>query len=141
MFFRKSKIDDELPKPPTKAEILEDLQTFSVEHLRNHDLQRRSPEASQSPADLSASLNATEPLKTPKPEDDNGLAEWWDMFEKFLGDVDKLEAYQKEFDVKRQNLEELDRSVKQMVDDIQTQLRDGLDKVREELGEEPVDLK
>lgn len=143
MFFRKSKVDDELPKPPTKAEILEDLQTFSIDQLRSANQSRRSPEASLSSlGDLNASPTLNDSTKTQKPEvDDNGLAEWWETFEKFLGDVEKMEAYQKEFEVKRRNLEELDQTVKQMVDDIQTQLRDGLDKVREELGEEPIDLK
>lgn len=142
MFLRRSKVDDDQPKPPSKAEILEDLETFSIEHLKNADQTRRQPDTSLLSLN-DDTLNTTESTKSNKHETDENkqLTEWWDTFEKFIGDVDKLQTYQKQFEVKKGNLKQLDQSVKVMVDDIQSRIEDSLQKARDEMDEDHIDIK
>lgn len=141
MFRRRSKIDDDQPKPPSKAEILEDLQTFSIEQMMNAEQTRRQDTSQLSLND--DSLNTTEPTKSNKNETEGNkqLNEWWETFEKFIGDVDKLQTFQKQFEVKKANLMKLDQSIKVMVDDIQARIADSLEKTRDEMDDDPIDIK
>lgn len=141
MFRRRSKIDDDQPKPPSKAEILEDLQTFSIEQMVNAEQTRRQDTSQLSLND--DSLNTTEPTKSNKNETEGNkqLNEWWETFEKFIGDVDKLQTFQKQFEVKKANLMKLDQSIKVMVDDIQARIADSLEKTRDEMDDDPIDIK
>ena len=132
MFKRKSKLDADLPQPPTKAEILEDLETFSLDHVNR--TQRN--ESLLSASDMS--LNATDSSKTTKrgrneSESEHQLEEWWDKFEKFLSDIDKLEVYQKQFESKKTNLAKLDETIGLMADEIQTRINDSLEKAMAQL--------
>ncbi|XP_055301101.1 uncharacterized protein LOC129567809 [Sitodiplosis mosellana] len=140
MFRRKTKLDGDLPQPPTKAEILEDLETFSLDHVNR--TQRN--ESALSTSDLS--LNAMDSSKTMKrgrnePESEHQLEEWWDKFEKFLSDIDQLEVYQKQFGSKKMSLAKLDETIGLMADDIQTRINDSLGKAMAQVPETEPDLK
>lgn len=145
MFSRK-KSNSNPPKPPTKAEILEDLETFQMDHILNksHSLGDDNTIGIHSTSD--ASLNTMDSSKTFKrdrkeSETDGQLDEWWIKFEKFLSDIEKLEIYQKQFDLKKANLSKLDESINLMADDIQTRINDSLQKALDEIPEMEPDLK
>lgn len=143
MFRRKTKLDSNPPKPPTKTEILDDLETFSLEHV-NRTQRNESTLAALSTSDLS--LNSMDSSKTSKKgrnesDSDHHLDEWWNTFEKFLSDIDKLEVYQKQFVSKKSNLAKLDETIGLMADDIQTRIDDSLGKAMAELPETEPDLK
>lgn len=140
MFKRKSKLDVDLPQPPTKAEILDDLETFSLDHVN------RAQRNESSLLALDRSLNATDSSKTTKrgrndTESEHQLEEWWDKFEKFLSDIDKLEVYQKQFESKKTKLAKLDETIGLMADDIQTRINDSFEKAMAQMPETQPDLK
>lgn len=145
MFSRKSKLDKDPPSPPTKAEILEDLETFSLHNINLSKLHKRfGEETLGADSTLNTPLNATETVKTEKrdgKESERQLGEWWDTFEKFLSDIDRLEIYQKQFDAKKTNLAKLDETIGLMADDIQTRITDSLEKATAEIPESEQDLK
>lgn len=145
MFSRKSKLDKDPPSPPTKAEILEDLETFSLHNINLSKLHKRfGEETLGADSTLNTPLNATETVKTEKrdgKESERQLGEWWDTFEKFLSDIDRLEIYQRQFDAKKTNLAKLDETIGLMADDIQTRITDSLEKATAEIPESEQDLK
>lgn len=136
MFSRKSKLDTSPPKPPTKAEILDDLDTFRLDHTKK---ERNSTSDSSL---NSVGLPKTTTKKERKDsENTEQLEEWWEVFEKFLNDIDKLEEYQKQFKKKKTSLAKLDETISIMGDDIQTRIMDSLEKARAEIPESEPDLK
>lgn len=140
MFLRKSKIDGGQPKPPTISEILEDLETFSVDHISYEKTQRFPFDEAKN----STSINPTESTKSSKHESNDAnqhLDEWWELFEKFLSDVDKLETYEKQFEAKKMNLSKLDDTIGLMADDVQTRIGDSLQKAIDETADVEQDLK
>lgn len=139
MFRRRAKIEDEQPKPPTKAEMLEDLQTCSIESLIEVNSYRNS-DPSKRFADTS--LSSAESTKTNQQEsdDEHEFNEWWGTFKKFIDDVDKLEAYKKQFAEKRKKLDELDQTIKHVVDDIEQKMMESIQRVRDELDDDPIDI-
>lgn len=147
MFSRKSKKSVESPpKPPTKAEILEDLETFSMDHILEKPRRRLGDERIGAHSTSDSSLNSIESLKNAKRERkdsecDSQLDEWWETFEKFLGDIDKLEVYQKQFGTKKNNLAKLDESIGLLSDEIHTRITDSLQKAMDEIPESEPDLK
>lgn len=146
MFSRKSKLNGDLPKPPTKAEILEDLETFSLDHIALDRTRRRFGDENSIGAfsTSDSSLNAGDSSKTGKRESkdpENELNEWWDTFEKFLSDIDKLELYKKQLDVKKNNFAKLDESIGLMADEMQTRINDSLQKAMDEIPDSEQDLK
>lgn len=145
MFSRK-KSNSNLPKPPTKAEILEDLETFRMDHILDKSIGIGDENTLSMHSTSDTSLNTLDSSKTIKrdrkeSETDGQLNEWWTKFEKFLSDIDKLEIYQKQFDVKKTNLAKLDESIGLMADDIQTRINDSLQKALNEIPEMDPDLK
>lgn len=136
MFRRKSsKLDGKEPKPPTKAEILEDLETFNVDNLRLDETRRRLDDSTLTHLKKTDSMVAPveSPTKSTESDDKRQLEEWWNSFEKFLGDIDKLETYQKHFESKKANLTKLDDTIAIMADDIQTRISNSLQMAFEEL--------
>lgn len=118
MFGRKkTKLDVSLPKPPTKAEILEDLSTFSIDRTVFDAIKRRTSTTS-----TGATASITESSKVAGIEQDVHLENWWNKFETFLSEVDDLENFQKQFDAKRNTLEKLDSTIRVMSDDVRTQI-------------------
>lgn len=145
MFSRK-KSNSNPPKPPTKAEILEDLETFRMDHILDRSIGIGDENTLGIHSTSDTSLNATDSSKMFKrdrkeSETDGQLEEWWTQFEKFLSDIDKLEIYRKQFDVKKTNLAKLDESIGLMADDIQTRINDSLQKALDETPEMAPDLK
>lgn len=142
-----SKLDGKEPKPPTKADILEDLQTFNVDHLRVEKTHRRLDDTALSQlkkTDISiASVEstATTTKTNESTDEERQLEEWWESFEKFLSDIDKLEMYQQHFEAKKTNLIKLDDTIAIMADDIQTRISNSLQKALEEVVENENDLK
>lgn len=144
MFSRKSKIGGDPPKPPTRAEILEDLETFTVDHMEK--THRRLVDETTIGAFLTSesSINSLDKPKTGKrdgKDSENELNEWWQTFEKFLSDINKLELYQKQFEAKKNNFAKLDESIGLMADDIQTRINDSLQKAIDEIPDSEQDLK
>lgn len=145
--FSRNKSNSNPPKPPTKAEILDDLETFQMDHILNKSHSGTGDEITFGAHSTSdTSLNAMDSSKINKrerkeSEADGQLDEWWTSFEKFLSDIDKLEIYQKQFDVKKANLAKLDESIGLMADDIQTRINDSLQKAMNEMPEMDPDLK
>lgn len=142
--FSRNKSNSNPPKPPTKAEILEDLETFQVDHIildKSHsgigDENTFNTDASLSTMD-SSKINKRDRKES---EADGQLDEWWTTFETFLSDIGKLEIYQKQFDVKKTNLSKLDESIGLMADDIQTRINDSLQKAMNEIPDMVPDLK
>lgn len=145
MFSRK-KSNSTPPKPPTKAEILEDLETFRMDHILNKSYSMDDENTSGLHSTSDTSLNTMDSSKTIKrdrkeSETDGQLDEWWGKFEAFLSDIDKLEIYRKQFEVKKTNLAKLDESINLMADDIQTRINDSLQKAMNEMPEMEPDLK
>lgn len=139
MFRRKSlKLSMTKPKPPTKAEILEDLETFSVDHIRIEETRRRLDDNTLTHLKKTDTLIAS--IESPS-KNNNESQEWWNSFEKFLGDIDKLETYQKHFVAKKSNLVKLDDTIALMADDIQTKITNSLQKASDEIVECENDLK
>lgn len=144
MFSRKSKLNGDPPKPPTKAEILEDLETFSLDHICLDKTRRRPGDESGA---FSASESMLDLMESPKSgkrdakDSDKELMEWWDTFEKFLGDIDKLELYQKQFETKKNSFSKLDETIGLMADEIQTRINDSMQKAMDEIPESEQDLK
>lgn len=145
MFSRK-KSSSSPPKPPTKAEILEDLKTFRMDHILNKSYSMDDENTIGIHSTSDTSLNTMDSSKAAKrdrkeSESDGQLDEWWAKFEKFLSDIDKLEIYQKQFEAKKTNLAKLDESINLMADDIQTRINDSLQKAMNEMPEMEPDLK
>lgn len=147
MFSRKSnKSTENPPNPPKIAEILEDLETFSMDHLLERPRQRLGEERFGTLSTSDTSINSIDSSKPGKRErnDSEGdcqLDEWWETFEKFLGDIDKLEIYQKQFEAKKRSLAKLDESIGLMSDEIHTRITDSLQKAMEQIPESEPDLK
>lgn len=145
MFRRKSsKLSGKEPKPPTKAEILEDLETFNVDHIRIEETRRRLDDNALSHLKKTDTLIA--PIESPSKNNNESdearqLTEWWNSFEKFLGDIDKLETFQKHFEAKKSNLVKLDDTIALMTDDIQTKITSSLQMASDEIVENENDLK
>lgn len=140
MFLRKSKIDGRQPKPPTIPEILQDLETFCVDHVLYEKTRRRPIDEAKN----DASINPIESSKSHKNESNDTnrhLDEWWELFEKFLSDVDKLESYEKQFEAKKMNLSKLNDTIGLMADDVQTRIGDSLQKAIDETADIEQDLK
>lgn len=136
MFKKKSsKINVRPPKPPTKAEILEDLETFCVDHVFLQNARRLST------ASLAASVSANESTKPLEEENGINLDDWWLKFETFLTEIDEMEVYQKQFDVKKKSLKRLDGTIQIMSDDIQLKISENLEKVLNEVADDDNDLK
>ncbi|XP_031627670.1 uncharacterized protein LOC116343622 [Contarinia nasturtii] len=136
MFRRKSKLDGNPPKPPTKTEILEDLETFNTNHMNRTRRKDSNFLGELSTFDASKSvLDSTKITKRDRKESgsEQQLEEWWDKFEKFLDDIEKLETYQKQFETKKMNLAKLDETIGLMADDIQTRINDSLGKALAEI--------
>lgn len=137
MFGRKkTKLDVSLPKPPTKANILEDLGTFCIERTM-HDAGRRR--SSTSAAAALASNDGTH--KVAGNEHDVHLEHWWKKFECFLDEVDDLENYQKQFDAKRKNLEKLDSTIRVLSEDLNTQISRSVQSALDEAADSGSDIK
>lgn len=143
MFRRKaSKLDGKEPKPPTKAEILEDLQTFNIDHIRLDETRQRLDDITLMHLKKTDSLIDSSAIGKSGETDENAqLEEWWDSFEKFLSDIDKLETYQKHLEAKKMNLTKLDETVARLADDINTRITDSLQKALDEIAENENDLK
>lgn len=145
--FSRNKSNSNPPKPPTKAEILDDLETFRMDHVldKSHtgiDDDNTFGTLSTSNASMTAQdLHKTIKRDRNESETDIPLDEWWNTFEHFLSDIDKLEIHQKQFDVKKRNLAKLDESIGLMADDIQTRINDSLQKALNEIPEMQPDLK
>lgn len=133
-------MDTDPPKPPTKAEILEDLETFNLDHV-NRTQRSDSTLAALSASDITVASSKATKRDRNDSENEQHLEEWWDTFEKFLGDIDKLEMYQKQFASKKANLAKLDETIGLMADDIQTRITDSLEKAMAEVPESEPDLK
>lgn len=138
--FSRNKSTSNPPNPPTRAEILEDLETFSLDHMLDKStvgIDDENTLGTHSTSD--SSLNALDSQRTGSKrvrkdsEKDVPLEEWWNTFEKFLSDIDKLEIYQKQFEVKKANLAKLDESIGLMADEIQTRINDSLQKAFDEI--------
>lgn len=89
MFRAKSKLVSNPPKPPTISEILEDLETFNLNHI-NRLRQKENTYDSLSTSDTS--LNLMDSQKATRgdrkvSENEYQLGEWWNSFEKFLGNI------------------------------------------------------
>lgn len=139
MFGRKkTKLDVSLPKPPTKAEILEDLGTFCVDRPL-FDASRRRSSTNTTTAAALASIGDSS--KTAGTEQDAHLENWWNKFETFLNEVDDLENYQKQFDAKRKNLEKLDSTIRVLSDDIHAQIGKSVQSALDEAADNCSDLK
>lgn len=146
MFRRKtSKLDGKQPQPPTKTEILEDLETFNFDNIRMEETRRRLDDSSlahlKKTDTLIASSESLTATKIYETDEHRKLDEWWNSFETFLSDIDKLETYQKHFDAKKTNLVKLDDTVAIMADDIQTRISNSLQKALNEIDENEHDLK
>lgn len=148
VFSRKSKLEGEPPRPPTKAEILEDLETFSLDHINlNKTYGKLGDESTLSGFSVSdASISSSETSKIEKrdgkeSQGERQLDEWWNTFEKFLNDIDKLEIHQNHFKAKKSSLAKLDETIELMADDIQTRITDRLEKATAEIPDSEQDLK
>lgn len=133
MFRRKSKLNVSLPKPPTKEEILEDMEYFSLDRmLMGKD--RRMSTASH----LNPSLDKSRESEN---DSDEKLDEWWHKFETFLNDIDDLGSYQKQFEIKTTNVNKLDDEISAISEDINSKLKQGIEKVNDEITENEQDLR
>lgn len=139
MFGRKkTKLDVSLPKPPTKAEILEDLGAFCMDLTLLDAAKRRTSTTTAAVGGL-ASLNESQ--KAAGIEQDVDLERWWNKFEKFLDEVNDVENHQKLFDAKRNNLEKLDSTIRVLSQDVQTQIGKSVQSALEEAADDGSDLK
>lgn len=139
MFGRKkTKLDVSLPKPPTKAEILEDLSTFCMDRTLLDAAKRRS---SITTAGLAALASIDDSSKTAGVEQDMHLENWWSKFEIFLSEVDDLENYQKQFDGKKQSLEKLDSTIRVLSEDVHAQISKNVQRALDEAADNGSDLK
>lgn len=139
MFGRKkTKLDVSLPKPPSKAEILEDLSTFCMDRTLLDAAKRRSSTTTGGVAEL-ASIG--ESSKTAGVEQDIHLENWWNKFEIFLSEVDDLENYQKQFDAKKQSLEKLDSTIRVLSEDVHAQISKNVQRALDEAADIGSDLK
>lgn len=89
MFRAKSKLVSNPPKPPTISEILEDLETFNLNHINRL---RRKENTFDSLSASDTSLNLVDSQKATRvdrkvSESEYQLEEWWNSFEKFLGNI------------------------------------------------------
>lgn len=138
MFRRKtSKLDAEQLKPPTKKEILEDLQTFVVEPFISEKERRRLSNIDTTLIDLQKSGKSS----GAETEENRELNQWWLKFEKFLGDIDDLENFHKQFDIKKTTLAKVDKTIGIMADEIQTRVSDSLQKALDEVADGEQDLR
>lgn len=135
MFKKKtSKLDLNPPKPPSKAEILEDLESFCAESILMQKSRRNSTLAS-----TVAGLDASATGKDAEVHRDADV--WWAKFEKFLIEVDELESYKKQFEVKKNHLEKLDGVIQTMSGNIRNQITDELQRALDEASDTGNDLK
>lgn len=136
MFGRKkTKLDVSLPKPPTKAEILEDLNTFCMDQTLLDPARRRSSTSTG----VAALASIGESSKSS--EQDVQLENWWNKFETFLSEVNDLESYQKQFDAKREHLGKLDSAIRVLSEDIHTQINKSVQSALDEAADNGSDLK
>lgn len=133
MFRRKSKLNVSLPKPPTREEILDDMEYFSLDRMLMGKDRRMS-----TASNLNAALDKS---KESENNSDEQLDEWWQKFETFLNDIDDLESYQKQFEIKKTNVNKLDEEISAISDDISSKLKQGIQKVNDEITENEQDLR
>lgn len=135
MFRKSSSLESKLPKPPTRAEILEDMETFNFEEFSENSLATVTSTNTESPKgerEQQSSLDA---------QNGRNLDEWWQQFETYLDCIKVLENKQVQFDAKKINLARLDTTVSNMSTDITNQLQDAFDRAKTEIDEDFINLK
>lgn len=134
MFRRKPKSDISLPEPPTREEILEDLEYFSMDRMFLGKERRGS---SVSVANVSITKDS------PSGDDDERkrLDDWWQTFEGFLDNIDDLESYRQKLDLKRSAINALDEEICAVSGDISARLKESVQKAAEEIAENGNDLR
>lgn len=131
MFRRKTKLDVALPKPPTRDEILEDLEFFSLDRVLLSKDRRQSSVTGLNVLSKSRQ-EKTKPKADESNEEDKELDLWWQKFEEFLNDVDDLESYRKEFNSKKTYLNKLDEEIVRVSQSTDTSIRKGIDDAKEQ---------
>lgn len=134
MFRRNKKADPEMPKPPTKEEILSDLKTFHIirpVRERNHDTTETDAQKQDNVSLASNTSTVTTPATSPNVVDD---AEWWAQFENFLADIEELKNYRQYLQFKKADLIDLDRFISKESDDIHNKLRDHIEETKRMLA-------
>lgn len=137
MFRRAKKTGPEIPKPPSKEEILNDLETFHViQPIRERN--RDEPDAEKqrqrtSPTSTTNSPSATSPSAPAQPIDDS---EWWTKFEYFLADIDELKNYRQYLQFKKNDLADLDNFITEESNEIQRKLREHIEEAKRIIAED-----
>lgn len=141
MFRKSSSIESKLPKPPTRSEILEDMENFNFELI--------SDEIPENNSSITTITSTTESSKGERDQQSTdaqsgsgkNLVEWWQQFETFLNCIKVLGNKQVQFDVKKKNLTRLDTTLSNMSTDITNQLNDGFERARCEIDDDCINLK
>lgn len=102
--FKRSKAELTPPKPPTFAEILEDMETFLVE---------------KPPIERVRSLPSTPSTDANTKID---LENWWKVFETFYADNEDLQSVRRKIIACQKELEESKKEIKDKTDSIQNEI-------------------
>lgn len=131
MFRRNKKSSSGIPKPPSKDEILSDLETFHVaQPIRERTRDSADTEAKQEQR-TSSTLPTTSPTTsnrsttTSAPRIDDAV--WWSYFENFLADIDELKNYRQYLEFKKTDLAEFDSFITEESSEIDKQLREHIE--------------
>lgn len=117
--FKKAKAELKPPKPPTFAQILEDMETFLVEKPAIEKVR-------------------TLPNSTTNPEGNsntscNDVEMWWKVFETFYSDNEDLQNVRRKINASQKLLEEKKKEITDKTDSIQQEIDVALE-------DSPIDL-
>lgn len=140
MFKKSSSLESKLPKPPNRAEILQDMENFNFELVseiqQNENILPATVDSSSSSA-----VERDQQSQSSDGQSRKNLPEWWQQFETFLNDIKHLEKKQMQFNMKKSNLKKLDTTITNMATDIRSQLDEGFELARHEIEDDSINLK
>lgn len=115
--FRRSKDALSPPKPPTFAQMLEDLTTFEVERPVPDEVRTIEPDA------MLISTNNEAAAR------DANLTQWWNAFETFRTDVQELHKLRRKLIASKNDLVEANDEVAKQIGEVKQKIEDALNSV------------
>lgn len=145
MFRRAKKLDADIPQPPTKEDILKDLETFyiaqSMATERNNRSDSGAPDGTENNSGQTANNNnsnddcslasSSTVVSTSKASD-----QWWGRFDHFLNDIDQLKNYREYLKYKKNDLSDLDSFITDQASDITAKIKRNMEAAKRSIKEE-----
>lgn len=145
MFRRAKKLDADIPQPPTKEDILSDLETFYIAQAMSTERNSRSDGGVPDGTDNNSGTLANNSFS-----DENSIGNssstavvaaspadpWWSRFDHFLNDIDQLKNYREYLKYKKNDLSDLDSFITVKVNDMSDKIKRNMEAAKRSIKDE-----